>query len=97
VTGRRILDAGCGSGPLFAALRDRGAIVTGIDTSTGMLELARRRLGDDQRSSACAGRRPADQRAWCIIEITRAMLTGTASAVAMFIPAMCLVVEIPSK
>ena len=25
VTGRRILDAGCGSGPLFAALRDRGA------------------------------------------------------------------------
>jgi SAM-dependent methyltransferase len=47
VTGRRILDAGCGSGPLFAALRDRGAIVTGFDKSAGMLELARRRLGDD--------------------------------------------------
>ncbi|WP_222428528.1 hypothetical protein [Mycolicibacterium porcinum] len=31
VTGRRILDAGCGSGPLFAALRDRGAVMTGID------------------------------------------------------------------
>jgi SAM-dependent methyltransferase len=46
VAGRRILDAGCGSGPLFAALRDRGAIVTGIDASAGMLELARRRLGD---------------------------------------------------
>ena len=46
VAGRRILDAGCGSGPLFAALRDRGAVVTGIDKSTGMLELARRRLGD---------------------------------------------------
>jgi SAM-dependent methyltransferase len=45
VAGRRILDAGCGSGPLFEALRDRGAIVTGFDTSTGMLELARRRLG----------------------------------------------------
>jgi SAM-dependent methyltransferase len=45
VAGRRILDAGCGSGPLLAALRDRGAIVTGFDTSTGMLELARR-LGD---------------------------------------------------
>ena len=45
VTGRRILDAGCGSGPLFAALRDRGAIVTGFDQSAGMLELARRRLG----------------------------------------------------
>jgi SAM-dependent methyltransferase len=46
VAGRRILDAGCGSGPLFAALRDRGAIVTGFDSSTGMLEQARRRLGD---------------------------------------------------
>ena len=45
VAGRRILDAGCGSGPLFEALRDRGAIVTGFDQSAGMLELARRRLG----------------------------------------------------
>ena len=47
VAGRRILDAGCGSGPLFAALRDRGAIMTGFDSSAGMLEQARRRLGDD--------------------------------------------------
>jgi SAM-dependent methyltransferase len=46
VTGRRILDAGCGSGPLFAELRDRGAVMTGIDKSTGMLGLARKRLGD---------------------------------------------------
>ena len=46
VAGRRILDAGCGSGPLFAALRGRGAIVTGFDKSAGMVELARRRLGD---------------------------------------------------
>jgi SAM-dependent methyltransferase len=46
VAGRRILDAGCGSGPLSAALRDRGATVTGIDKSAGMLALARRRLGD---------------------------------------------------
>ncbi|WP_405721449.1 class I SAM-dependent methyltransferase [Streptomyces sp. NBC_01537] len=45
VAGRRILDAGCGSGPLFAALRDRGALVSGFDASVGMLELARRRLG----------------------------------------------------
>ncbi len=46
VTGRRIPDAGCGSGPLFAALRERGAVISGIDASAGMLELARRRLGD---------------------------------------------------
>jgi predicted TPR repeat methyltransferase len=31
VTGRRILDAGCGSGPIPAGLRDRGATVTGFD------------------------------------------------------------------
>ncbi|MGW2147049.1 class I SAM-dependent methyltransferase [Nonomuraea bangladeshensis] len=47
VAGRRILDAGCGAGPLFAALRERGAVVTGVDASAGMLELARRRLGAD--------------------------------------------------
>ncbi|MER5758111.1 class I SAM-dependent methyltransferase [Streptomyces sp. NPDC002082] len=47
VAGRRILDAGCGSGPLTAALRDRGALVTGLDSSAGMLALARRRLGED--------------------------------------------------
>lgn len=47
VSGRRILDAGCGSGPLSAALRDRGAVVSGIDASAAMLELARRRLGED--------------------------------------------------
>ena len=35
VADRRILDAGCGSGPLFALLRDRGAIMTGFDNSAG--------------------------------------------------------------
>jgi ubiquinone/menaquinone biosynthesis C-methylase UbiE len=45
VAGRRILDVGCGAGPLLAALRDRGAIVTGVDPSAKMLELARQRLG----------------------------------------------------
>lgn len=47
VAGRRILDVGCGAGPLSAALRDRGALVSGFDASSGMVELARRRLGDD--------------------------------------------------
>ncbi|MBE3001950.1 class I SAM-dependent methyltransferase [Nocardiopsis sp. HNM0947] len=47
VSGRRILDAGCGAGPLFAALQERGAEVTGVDASAEMLSLARRRLGDD--------------------------------------------------
>ena len=47
VTGRSILDAGCGAGPLAAALRDRGAQVTGFDSSPAMVALAQRRLGTD--------------------------------------------------
>lgn len=47
VSGRRILDAGCGSGPLSAALRAKGAAVTGFDVSAAMIALARKRLGDD--------------------------------------------------
>jgi SAM-dependent methyltransferase len=47
VAGRRVLDVGCGSGPIAATLRDRGAIVSGFDSSAGMLEMARRRLGPD--------------------------------------------------
>lgn len=47
VTGRRVLDAGCGSGPLSAALRAKGAVVTGFDASAAMVDLARQRLGED--------------------------------------------------
>jgi len=47
VHGRRVLDAGCGSGALSEALRARGAIVAGFDSSPAMLELARERLGED--------------------------------------------------
>jgi SAM-dependent methyltransferase len=42
--GLRVLDAGCGSGIYGELLADRGARVTGIDESAGMLEHARRRL-----------------------------------------------------
>lgn len=45
VRDRHVLDAGCGSGPLAAALVDRGARVTGFDGSPQMIELAQRRLG----------------------------------------------------
>jgi SAM-dependent methyltransferase len=47
VAGRRILDAGCGSGPLTEALRAGGASVTGFDVSAAMVDLARRRLGEE--------------------------------------------------
>lgn len=38
---RRILDIGCGTGGVSLACAARGAIVTGIDIDTGMLEVAR--------------------------------------------------------
>jgi SAM-dependent methyltransferase len=47
VAGHRILDAGCGAGPLASALADRGAEVTGFDSSAAMVDLARQRLGTD--------------------------------------------------
>lgn len=45
IAGKRVLDAGCGHGPLMVALRDRGALVTGFDLSPAMIRIARNRLG----------------------------------------------------
>ena len=47
VAGLEVLDAGCGSGPLMAALRAKDAVVSGFDLSPAMVELARERLGED--------------------------------------------------
>ncbi len=47
VSGRRILDVGCGTGALSEALRAKGAVTTSFDLSAAMVDLARKRLGDD--------------------------------------------------
>ncbi|MCM5557295.1 class I SAM-dependent methyltransferase [Pleomorphomonas sp. JP5] len=44
VHGLRVLDAGCGGGAHAAILVERGAHLTGIDASAGLLEIAERRL-----------------------------------------------------
>lgn len=44
VSGRRVLDAGCGSGPLVADLAERGAQVVGFDASPAMVRIAQQRL-----------------------------------------------------
>ncbi len=41
--GKRVLDAGCGDGVYALAASERGALVTGMDLSTGMLAVARAR------------------------------------------------------
>lgn len=45
VAGKRVLDAGCGSGWLCEHLLAQGASVTGVDVAPAMIEIARRRLG----------------------------------------------------
>lgn len=47
ITGKRVLDAGCGHGPMMKLLRDRGAEVAGLDVSPSMLALAAENLGTD--------------------------------------------------
>lgn len=46
VTGWRLLEVGCGAGPLTSWLVDHGATVTAMDVSSEMLRLASQRVGD---------------------------------------------------
>src|SRR3954468_19789515 len=50
VTGRRVVDFGCGSGANSVLLANRGAHVWGIDISEDLLRLARRRLAVNGRA-----------------------------------------------
>jgi magnesium-protoporphyrin O-methyltransferase len=52
LTGRRLLDAGCGTGALALEAARRGADVVAVDLSPNLIELARSRIG----SSAGPGR-----------------------------------------
>lgn len=44
--GARVLDAGCGAGPMTAELAARGAEVVAVDISPSLVEIARARLPD---------------------------------------------------
>ena len=46
VVGKRVLDIGCGAGQLSLALSQQNASVIGIDVSSRMVELAKKRLGN---------------------------------------------------
>lgn len=61
VAGLAVLDAGCGTGYLSKKLRDRGALVTGIDFSERMIEIARAKYPDiDFRVDSCSELRSVD-------------------------------------
>ncbi len=46
--GKKILDVACGTGILFADYLNRGAVVTGVDISSGMLRIAKKKFPDIQ-------------------------------------------------
>jgi len=46
LTGKRILDAGCGTGALAVELATRGATVVGVDISPQLVDIAKKRLPD---------------------------------------------------
>ncbi len=50
LAGRRVLDAGCGTGALAVETARRGAEVVAVDLSPTLVQLARDRLPDDLRS-----------------------------------------------
>ncbi|HEY2932904.1 MAG TPA: methyltransferase domain-containing protein [Acidobacteriota bacterium] len=55
VNGLAVLDAGCGTGYLSKKLHDQGALVTGVDFSERMIEVARSRYPDvDFRVDSCS-------------------------------------------
>ena len=56
LSGRRLLDVGCGTGSSALPMLARGYDVVGVDLSPGMLALAREKLGPDVRLE------PADMR-----------------------------------
>lgn len=49
LTGRRLLDVGCGTGKSFLPVLPRGWKVTGCDISPAMLGLAREKVGEEVR------------------------------------------------
>ena len=47
--GKRILDAGCGTGALALELANKGALVTAVDLSPNLIELAKTRIPESER------------------------------------------------
>lgn len=49
VSGRRLLDVGCGTGKSFLPMLERGWEVVGCDLSPAMLEIAKEKVGEEVR------------------------------------------------
>ena len=49
--GKRVLDAGCGTGALALELANKGAHVTAVDLSPNLIELAKSRIPESERKN----------------------------------------------
>ena len=51
LSGKRVLDAGCGPGQFSIELAQRGASVLGIDISSNLIEIAKKRLPEKLKTN----------------------------------------------
>jgi magnesium-protoporphyrin O-methyltransferase len=51
LSGKRVLDAGCGTGALALEIANRGAFVTAVDLSPNLIELAKSRIPERDRQN----------------------------------------------
>lgn len=51
LTGKRVLDAGCGTGAVALELAKKGALVTAVDLSPNLIELAKSRIPESERQN----------------------------------------------
>ncbi|QWC98142.1 magnesium protoporphyrin IX methyltransferase [Polynucleobacter paneuropaeus] len=51
LTGKRVLDAGCGTGAVALELANKGALVTAVDLSPNLIELAKSRIPESERQN----------------------------------------------
>ena len=49
--GKRVLDAGCGTGAVALELAKKGALVTAVDLSPNLIELAKSRIPENERQN----------------------------------------------
>jgi ubiquinone/menaquinone biosynthesis C-methylase UbiE len=78
--GERLLDVACGTGKSFIPMLNRGWKVTACDISPAMVELARRKVGDEVELSVADMRELPDfgefDLVWCLDDAVNYLLSG---------------------
>jgi SAM-dependent methyltransferase len=81
--GRRMLDVGCGAGLALRMAADRGAVVTGIDASEGLLGVARSRLPEADLRQGDVESLPFDDHSFDLVTSFNAIQFATDPAAAL--------------